>query len=143
MLSRIERCSSDVSCVTTEICARRLSCVTAEMSWPSMQDAPAFQVEEAQQQIDQRRLAGAGAADQADFLARAHIDREAVDQPAFAAVAETNVLEPKRAARDIERAGVGAVGERVRSRDRHHAFLHDTDIFENAGHLPGHPAATR
>jgi hypothetical protein len=28
MLSRTERCSSEVSCVTMPICARRLSCVT-------------------------------------------------------------------------------------------------------------------
>ena len=40
MLSRIERCSSEVSCVTTEICARRLSCVTRAMSWPSIRMRP-------------------------------------------------------------------------------------------------------
>ena len=36
------------------------------------QDAAAFELEEAQQHIDQRGLAGAGAADQADLLARLH-----------------------------------------------------------------------
>ena len=36
------------------------------------QDAAAFEVEEAQQQVDHGRLAGAGAADQADLLARPH-----------------------------------------------------------------------
>src|SRR5215510_13365728 len=40
MLSPIERCSNDVSCVTTEICARRLSCVTCVMSWPSIRMRP-------------------------------------------------------------------------------------------------------
>ena len=33
-----------------------------------------------------------------------------------------------------------SIGERVRLRDGHHPFLHDADIFENAGDLPGHPA---
>ena len=32
MLSRTERCSSEVSCVTMPICARRLSWVTVAMS---------------------------------------------------------------------------------------------------------------
>ena len=40
------------------------------------QDAAAFEVEEAQQQVDHGRLAGAGAADEADLLARPHRERE-------------------------------------------------------------------
>jgi hypothetical protein len=40
MFSAIERCSSEVSCVTMPIAARRLSCVTWRMSWPSMRIAP-------------------------------------------------------------------------------------------------------
>ena len=40
------------------------------------QDAAVLEVEEAQQQVDQRRLAGAGAADQADLLARLDRQRE-------------------------------------------------------------------
>src|SRR5216684_2929270 len=81
---------------------------------PIDQDAAALEVEEAQQQVDQRRLAGAGAADQPDLLARPHGQREAVDDgiraqtPAFAgrcgaAVAEAHVLEPDLAAADRER----------------------------------------
>ena len=73
MLSRIERCSSEVSCVTTEICARRLSCVTLRDVLAVDQDAAVLEIEEAQQQVDQRRLAGAGAADQPDLLARLHV----------------------------------------------------------------------
>src|SRR5690606_39006036 len=38
------------------------------------EDAPAFQVIEAQQQVDQRRLARARRPDQADLFARAYID---------------------------------------------------------------------
>ena len=40
------------------------------MSWPSIRMRPLPAVEEPQQQVDQRRLARAGAADQADLLAR-------------------------------------------------------------------------
>ena len=43
------------------------------------QDAAALDVEEAQQQVDRGRLAGAGAADQPDLLARLHGEREAVE----------------------------------------------------------------
>ena len=40
MLSRTERWSSEVSCVTTPIAARRLSCVTSAMSCPSIRMRP-------------------------------------------------------------------------------------------------------
>ena len=40
MFAAIERCSSDVSCVTMPIAARRLSCVTCAMSWPSIRMRP-------------------------------------------------------------------------------------------------------
>ena len=51
------------------ICARRLSCVDLGDVLAVDQDAAALEVVEAQQQVDQRRLAGARAADQADLLA--------------------------------------------------------------------------
>ena len=41
---------------------------------PVDQDAPPVEVIEAEQQVDQRRLAGAGGADEADLLAR--LDRQ-------------------------------------------------------------------
>ncbi len=71
------------------------------------QDAAVLEVEEAQQQIDERRFAGAGAADQADLLAGLDVEDEPVDQPALAAVAEAHVVEAHLAARDVERRGVG------------------------------------
>ena len=66
MLSRIVRCSSEVSCVTTrdlraQALLRGLRDVLAVD-----QDGAVLEVEEAQQQVDEGRLAGAGAADQAD-----------------------------------------------------------------------------
>ena len=75
----IERCSSDVSCVTMPICARRLSCVTLGDVLSVDQDAPALEVVEAQQQVDQRRLAGARTADEADLLAGPDGQRQVLD----------------------------------------------------------------
>ena len=113
------------------------------------QDAAFLDVEEAQQQVDRRRLAGAGAADQADLLARLHGEVEAVEHRIsalpvaghdLAAVAETQVLEHDLATRDLELRRLRRVGEPDRLRDRHHAFLHDADVLEDVGHLPGDPA---
>jgi hypothetical protein len=74
--------------------ARRLSWVTLAMSWPSIRMRPASGLVEAQQQVDQGRLAGAGAADEADALAgRAMERREVVQHAALGAVAEADVLE--------------------------------------------------
>ena len=66
------------------------------------QDAAAFEVEEAQQQVDHGRLAGAGAADQPDLLARLHRQGQAIDDARFPAVAEAHVLEHDFAARHVE-----------------------------------------
>ena len=70
MFSRTERCSSDGSCVTMPICRRSESWVTRAHVLAVDADRAALGVEEAQQQVDERRLAGAGAADQPDLLAR-------------------------------------------------------------------------
>ena len=94
---------------------------------PVDQDAAALEVEEAQQQVDQRRLAGAGAADQPDLLARLHGQGQAVDdgerarqsvaRSCLAAVAEAHVLEADLAARHVERrragASVSAIGRAI------------------------------
>ena len=64
------------------ICARRLSCGDVGDVLAVDQDAARLEVVEAQQQIDERRLAGAGAADQPDLLARPDQQREVVDDAA-------------------------------------------------------------
>ncbi len=79
MFSRTERCSSEVSWLTRPMAERRLSCVTSRTSCPSMRDAPALHVEQTQQQVHQRRLAGARAADQTHLLARLDGEVEALD----------------------------------------------------------------
>src|SRR3546814_10962147 len=57
------------------------------------EDAPALEGVEAPQQVHQRRFAGAGAADEPDFLAGADGQRQVVDDAAFLAVMEADVLE--------------------------------------------------
>ena len=81
------------------------------------QDAPALDVVEAQQQVDDRRLARARAADQADLLAGPDVQVELLDHVALAAVGEAHLLEADVAARDDERLRVGRVDHRVLARD--------------------------
>ena len=59
------------------------------------QDAAVLEFEEAQQQVDQRRLAGTGTPDQADLLAGLDGERESLDQTLLAAIAEPDVLETR------------------------------------------------
>ena len=96
MLSRIERCSSEVSCVTMPICARRLSWVSPAMSCPSIRMRPCFRPVEAEQQDDERRFARARAADEPDPLARRDVEVEPAQHaaaPPAAAVIEMHMLE--------------------------------------------------
>ena len=51
------------------------------MSTPSTRDAPALHVVEPQQQVDERRLARAGRADDADALARLDLERHVLQHP--------------------------------------------------------------
>src|SRR6266700_3674754 len=78
------------------------------------QDAAFLDVEETQQQIDQRRLAGTGTPDQADLLAGLHRESERVDDGGgaqnavfarrrLAAIAKAHVLETDLAARHDKR----------------------------------------
>ena len=57
------------------------------------QDAAALQIVEALQQGEQRRLAAAGMADQADALARPEVQIEIPEDPLAVAVAEIDMLE--------------------------------------------------
>ena len=58
----------------------------------------------------------------------------------LAAVTEGDALEAHLAARDFEHARARPIDARVRHGDGLHAFLHHADVFEDAGHLPAHPA---
>lgn len=60
------------------------------------QDAAALQVVEAQQQVDERRLAGARTTDNAHLLARLHRQRQVFDDTLLLAIVETDVVETDR-----------------------------------------------
>ena len=82
MLSRTERCSSEVSCVTMPIMLAQAVLLHRRDVLAVDQDAALLEVVEAQQQIDDGRLAGAGASDDADLLARPDRQVEVADDPA-------------------------------------------------------------
>ena len=73
--------NSTVSCVTMPICARSDASVTSRMSTPSIRMRAGADVVEPRQQVDQRRLAGAAAADDRDHLPGAHRERHAAQDP--------------------------------------------------------------
>ena len=79
MLSRTERCSSDVSCVTMPISAAQAILRDMRDVLPVDQNAAGLDVVKTQQQIDERRLAGARAADEPDFLARPNRQRQRLE----------------------------------------------------------------
>ena len=106
---------------------------------PIDQDAAALDVVQTKQQVDQRRLARARAPDQPDLLARRDVQREVVDHAAGLAVVKAHVLEPDRASRGRQRARVVAVLQRARPRYGAHAFLHLSDVVENADRRPHDP----
>src|SRR6185312_16523284 len=70
---------------------------------------------------------------------RTHVEGKAVDQTAFPSIAETNILKMDIAACDCEDTRIRPVGERMRARDREHAFLHHADILEYGRDLIGDP----
>ncbi len=93
------------------ICWRSDSCATCGDVLPVDEDAAALEVVEAEQQVDQRRLAGAGAADQPDLLARPDGDGEILDDLGGAAIMKARVIEDDLALGDGERRSVGHVAD--------------------------------
>src|SRR6266542_3781543 len=56
-------------------------------------DPPALDIVKAQQQVDERGLPGSGCADNADALARVHVERHILEDPLrFAAVIRADVI---------------------------------------------------
>src|SRR5690606_24363209 len=92
-------------------------------------DRAAFAVVEAQQQVDQGRLAGAGAADQADLFARAHVQVQALDHAALLAVVEGHVVEVDVAAHRADGLRAGPVVHGSRQGDGVDAVLHRADVL--------------
>ena len=82
---------------------------------PVDQDAAPVHVVEPLDQLDERRLAGAGMADQADALARPDRHREiAVERQQMAAVVERHMLERNAALADADGRGIVAIGDAER-----------------------------
>ncbi len=104
------------------------------------QDAPALQVVQAQQQVDQGRLACTGRADQADFFPGLDVQVQATNDPALLAVVEIHLFETHFAMGHVQAWGVLAVGHRQRRRDGFKTVLHHADVFENTVDHPHDPA---
>ncbi len=98
---------------------------------------------EAQQQIDDGALPGAGTADETDFLARTNMEIEIVDHGARrvcdGAIGEAHPFEAYVAARDPQRLRIGAVQHGGRPGQRGDAVLNGADLLEQRGHLPHDP----
>ena len=106
---------------------------------PVDQDAPALDVVEAQEQVDQRRLARAGAPHQADFLAGPDCQRQVLDHALLLPVVEADMVQNDLAVRNDKFLRAGLVLDEARQRDRCDAVLYGADILEQAGHLPHDP----
>ena len=94
-------------------------------------DFAGVEVVEAQQGIDQRRFARAGATDEADFFAGADGEGEVVQHVFFFAfaVAEADVVEFDRAAADFKFARAGFVLHAHRAGEHVHAVGDGADVF--------------
>ena len=140
MFSRTERCSSEVSWVTTPICARSESCCTLATSTPSTQTLPASSTSwKRSSRLTSVGLAGAAAPDHADLLARRDVQVEVLDHPAALAVVERDVAEA-----DLARAAAAPVRRAHRppsaaTRDRRDAVVHGADVLEQRRQLPHDP----
>ena len=104
------------------------------------QDAPGLQIVEAQQQVDQGRLARAGAAHETHLLARWHRQRKVLDHASALAVVEADAFVADLASGDGQRARGRAVDHLLGPGDGFHALLHGAQVFEDPGHHPHDPA---
>ena len=75
------------------------------------QDAAGVDLVEAHEQVDERRLAGAGRPDDGDRLAGRDVEIEVVDERLVRLVAERDALEGDRAAGPPEDVGLDRVGD--------------------------------
>ena len=109
--------------------SRKLSWVTRAISWPSIRMRPACDVVEALQQREQRGLAAAGMADQADPLARREAEREVLENLLAVGIAEIDMLELDAGAAADERLRLGMVAQFVRHQQRRHRLGKARDVL--------------
>ena len=117
MLSAIVPENRCTSCSTRLNSPRRSARSSSRMSTPSMRDPAALHVVEPQQQVDQRRLARAGGADDADPLARLDLERHVLQHPVRSAppvvVGEPDVVEHDVARAPAPAAARGCAGDSI------------------------------
>ncbi len=143
MFSRIDRCSSDVSCVTTETAPRRLSCVTRATSWPSIRMRPPSSSWKRSSRLTSVVLPAPERPTSPTFSpARMRRSRSSI-RPDASAVAEADGVEADLAAAHREFARVGAVLQGDGPGDGHHALLDGAEVLEDVGDLHGDPAGRR
>ena len=125
-----ERWNSEISCGTTAMASRKLSCVTRAISWPSIRMRPLLHVVEALQQREQRRLAAAGMADQADALARPEAEARSPRKSCWPSrIAEVDMLELDARAAVHERRRLRMVAQLVRHQQRRHRLGEARDVL--------------
>ncbi|MNZ94205.1 hypothetical protein D3C78_1133060 [compost metagenome] len=100
---------------------------------------PAVDIIEAQQQVDERGFARAGAAYQADFFTRANIQAQAIEHLAFAIVVEAHIVEGDRAAGGHQHTCIRRILHLGAAGEGGHAILHGADALEQRSHLPHDP----
>src|SRR4051794_3777979 len=95
MFSRIVPEKSHVSCSTMPNMRRS----ALRLTWRMSTHTAAVHVVEPHQQVDERRLAGAGLADDRDRLTGLHLERQVLDQRDVLLVPESHGIELHRASR--------------------------------------------
>ena len=147
MLSRMRREKRNGSCGTMPMARRSCASGRVRTSRPSSSTAPVGDVEEARQQLHERALARARAADDAELLPGLEGEREIVhDRVAVvrARVGEGDVAELDPAAHGRQRRRVGGIGDRRHGREdvleaqhRGAAALHDREHPAEGHRRPG------
>ncbi|MCY1553675.1 hypothetical protein D9M68_901820 [compost metagenome] len=97
---------------------------------PVDQDVAIGAIVEAQQQVDDGRLARPRTTDKADLLARTDMQVEIVDHAGLLAVVERDILELDVALDHGQCLGFGLIGNNARQRDGRDAIAHRADVFE-------------
>ena len=98
--------------------AQRRAARTSRRSWPSTSTRPLGRVVEARDELGERRLAGAGRADERDGLARRDVQRRRRSSACFGAVARCGRRTSTSSKRISPRSAAAARSRRARRRGR-------------------------
>ena len=101
------------------------------------EDAPALRVVLPAQQLDQRRLAGAGRSDEPDLFAGLDVETEILEHRLAVGMGEADMLEADAALRDGERLRIRRIDDLVLRRDEFERFGQRAQLFEIVEHAEG------